>query len=141
VLNDDGQGDLRRLRDRLDAHKLIEEFMVLANVAAAEELIAKRNRRCCSACTRNRRPRSSTALREVAEAAGLLAKGQVLKTRAPQPAAEPGRGHRDIRRADQHDHAALDDAGLLQPEELRAFRPGAAAATRISPRRSGAIPT
>ena len=34
-----------RLRERLDAHKLIEEFMILANVAAAEAL-EKRNAPC-----------------------------------------------------------------------------------------------
>jgi exoribonuclease R len=32
-----------RFADRLDAHRLIEEFMVLANVAAAETLIARRS--------------------------------------------------------------------------------------------------
>ena len=30
-------------KERLDAHKLIEEFMVLANVAAAETLIRQEN--------------------------------------------------------------------------------------------------
>ena len=38
VLDDDGTVTSVAFRDRLDAHRLIEEFMILANVAAAEEL-------------------------------------------------------------------------------------------------------
>jgi ribonuclease R len=38
VLNDTGQVEAIAPRPRLDSHRLIEEFMVLANVAAAEEL-------------------------------------------------------------------------------------------------------
>ena len=38
VLNDQGQVQEIAPRPRLDSHRLIEEFMVLANVAAAEEL-------------------------------------------------------------------------------------------------------
>jgi len=38
VLGDDGLVEKIILRDRFDAHKLIEEFMILANVAAAETL-------------------------------------------------------------------------------------------------------
>ena len=39
VLDDDGPGGVASRRGpRLDSHRLIEEFMVLANVAAAEEL-------------------------------------------------------------------------------------------------------
>ncbi|MBL3563957.1 RNB domain-containing ribonuclease, partial [Rhodovulum sulfidophilum] len=37
-LSDEGKVASVKFRDRLDAHRLIEEFMVLANVAAAEEL-------------------------------------------------------------------------------------------------------
>ena len=42
VLGDDGTVQSVNFKDRLDAHKLIEELMVLANVAAAETLIAKK---------------------------------------------------------------------------------------------------
>jgi len=38
ILNDTGQVEAIAPRPRLDSHRLIEEFMVLANVAAAEEL-------------------------------------------------------------------------------------------------------
>jgi ribonuclease R len=67
-------------RERLDAHRLIEEFMVLANVAAAEELIRLRRPLLFRV---HEEPTSLKldALREVAEASGFtLAKGQVLKT-------------------------------------------------------------
>ena len=80
VLSEDGRVQSVAFKERFDAHKLIEEFMVLANVAAAEEL------------ERLRRPLlyrvheepsldKIDALREVAQASGfVLAKGQVLKT-------------------------------------------------------------
>ncbi|RUM99888.1 ribonuclease R [Pseudaminobacter arsenicus] len=42
LLNEDGQVDRVIVPDRLDAHKLIEEFMIQANVAAAETLEAKK---------------------------------------------------------------------------------------------------
>ena len=81
VLTEDGRVKSVDMKERLDAHRLIEEFMILANVAAAEEL------------TRLKRPllfrvheepslQKLDALREVAQASGFtLAKGQVLQTR------------------------------------------------------------
>ncbi|TKT76980.1 ribonuclease R [Aquamicrobium sp. LC103] len=42
ILKQDGTVDRVIVPDRLDAHKLIEEFMIQANVAAAETLEAKR---------------------------------------------------------------------------------------------------
>lgn len=42
VVNDAGEMTGVAVRERLDAHKVIEEFMILANVAAAEALEAKR---------------------------------------------------------------------------------------------------
>ncbi len=68
-------------RQRLEAHRLIEEFMVLANVCAAEELIARR-RRLVFRIHEEPDPDRIEALREVAAASGLtLAKGQVMHTR------------------------------------------------------------
>ncbi|MEY8842426.1 ribonuclease R [Cribrihabitans sp. XS_ASV171] len=81
VLDDDGKVISVAFRDRLDAHKLIEEFMILANVSAAETLIAKR-RPLLFRVHEEPAPEKLEALRETAEAAGLtLAKGQVLQTR------------------------------------------------------------
>ncbi|WP_461307442.1 ribonuclease R, partial [Albidovulum sp.] len=67
-------------KERLDAHRLIEEFMILANVAAAEELIRLR-RPLLFRVHEEPSPEKLDALREVAAASGFtLAKGQVLKT-------------------------------------------------------------
>ena len=67
-------------KDRLDAHRLIEEFMVLANVCAAETLIAKKTP-LLFRVHEEPSPTKLDALREVVQSTGLvLAKGQVLKT-------------------------------------------------------------
>lgn len=80
VLDDDGTVRSVNFTDRLDAHRLIEEFMVLANVAAAETLIAKASP-LLFRVHEEPSPDKLDSLRETAQAAGLnLAKGQVLKT-------------------------------------------------------------
>ncbi|UXX82135.1 ribonuclease R [Roseovarius pelagicus] len=79
-LSEEGEVLSVNFSDRLDAHKLIEEFMVLANVAAAEVLAAKKSPLLYRVHEEPPEEKLDT-LREVAEAAGLtLAKGQVLKT-------------------------------------------------------------
>ena len=81
ILSEEGQVLSVSFRDRLDAHRLIEEFMVLANVAAAETLIAKKSP-LLFRVHEEPSPEKLDALRETAAAAGLtLAKGQVLQTR------------------------------------------------------------
>ncbi|TDE37110.1 ribonuclease R [Antarcticimicrobium sediminis] len=81
ILTEDGKVGSVNFRDRLDAHRLIEEFMVLANVAAAETLIAKRSP-LLFRVHEEPAPEKLEALRETAQAAGYtLAKGQVLQTR------------------------------------------------------------
>ncbi|WP_037315281.1 ribonuclease R [Ruegeria halocynthiae] len=81
ILSDAGEVQSVAFRDRLDAHKLIEEFMILANVAAAETLIAKR-RPLLFRVHEEPAQEKLESLRETAQAAGLnLAKGQVLQTR------------------------------------------------------------
>ncbi|KEO52647.1 ribonuclease R [Thioclava pacifica] len=80
VIGDDGHVASIRFKTRLDAHKLIEEFMVLANVAAAEEL-EKLRRPLLYRVHEEPSLEKIEALREVAQASGFnLAKGQVLKT-------------------------------------------------------------
>ena len=80
VLSDEGKVVSVAFRDRFEAHKLIEEFMILANVAAAEELIQHR-RPLLFRVHEEPSADKIEALREVAEASGfVLAKGQVLKT-------------------------------------------------------------
>jgi ribonuclease R len=80
ILDDDGKVTSVQFKERLDAHRLIEEFMVLANVAAAETLIAKKSP-LLFRVHEEPNPDKLDALRDVAQASGLvLAKGQVLKT-------------------------------------------------------------
>jgi ribonuclease R len=81
ILSDEGQVTSVAFKDRLDAHKLIEEFMVLANVAAAEELIRLKTP-LLFRVHEEPNPDKISALRETAQASGFnLAKGQVLQTR------------------------------------------------------------
>ncbi len=81
VLTDDGRVKSVNFRDRFDAHRLVEEFMVLSNVAAAEELERLR-RPLLYRVHEEPTAEKLDALREVAEASGfVLAKGQVLQTR------------------------------------------------------------
>lgn len=80
VLSDEGKVLSVAFRERLDAHRLIEDFMILANVAAAETLEAKRLR-LLYRVHEEPSPEKLEALREVVESVGLtLAKGQVLQT-------------------------------------------------------------
>ncbi|MCT4608432.1 MAG: ribonuclease R [Pelagimonas sp.] len=81
VLDKDGKVSSVAFTERLEAHKLIEEFMVLANVAAAETLIEK-GQPLLFRVHEEPPVEKLDALRETAKSAGLtLAKGQVLKTR------------------------------------------------------------
>jgi ribonuclease R len=80
VLDDAGKVTSVSFYERFDAHKLIEEMMILANVAAAEELV-KLKQPLLFRVHEEPSPLKLESLREVAEASGLvLAKGQVLKT-------------------------------------------------------------
>lgn len=79
----DAKGNMTgvRMRTRVDAHKLIEEFMILANVAAATALEAKK-----SPCVYRIHDRPSAdkldSAREFVESFGLsLPKGQVTQPR------------------------------------------------------------
>jgi ribonuclease R len=81
VLSPEGKVLSVAFKERLDAHKLIEEFMILANVAAAETLIGKRTP-LLFRVHEEPDPLKLESLRETVEASGLtLAKGQVLQTR------------------------------------------------------------
>jgi ribonuclease R len=81
VLDEEGHVTSVAFKDRLDAHRLIEEFMILANVAAAEELIRLKHP-LLFRVHEEPSPLKLEGLREVAEGAGLtLAKGQVLQTK------------------------------------------------------------
>ena len=78
-LSSEGHVTSVAFRERFDAHKLIEEFMILANVSAAETLEGKR-RPFLYRVHEEPSPEKLDSLRDIAHAAGLnLAKGQVLK--------------------------------------------------------------
>ncbi|MSU88523.1 ribonuclease R [Rhodobacteraceae bacterium 2CG4] len=82
VLAEDGSVRSVAFRDRLDAHRLIEEFMILANVCAAETL-ERKHTPLLYRVHEEPDPEKIEALRETASAAGLsLAKGQVLTTKS-----------------------------------------------------------
>ena len=82
VLSGDGRVESVAFKARLDAHRLIEEFMVLANVAAAEAL-ERRRTPLLYRVHEEPAPERIDALRETAEASGLsLARGQVMRTGA-----------------------------------------------------------
>ncbi|MEM8597136.1 MAG: ribonuclease R [Pseudomonadota bacterium] len=84
-LGEEGQVLRIATRTRLEAHRLIEEFMVLANVCAAETLEARKARPGAGFVYRTHEEPAEEkieALRETVDSIGLtLAKGQVLQTR------------------------------------------------------------
>ena len=105
ILDDNGKVKSVNFKDRLDAHKLIEEFMVLANVAAAETLIAQQTP-LLFRVHEEPSPEKLEALREVANASGLqLAKGQVLQT---------AHLNRLLQQASGTDHAELINISTLR---------------------------
>ena len=111
-------------RERLDAHKLIEDYMIAANVAAAKALEAKKE----PVMYRVHEPPSREK---------LVALKDYLKTFEHRVRARPGGPPGDVQphpRADRRgglqaaDHgagAAHPDPGLLRPAESRPFRAGA----------------
>ena len=105
VLSDAGRVTSVAIKERLDAHRLIEEFMVLANVAAAKSL-EKAKSPLLYRVHEEPSPEKLDALREVAQSAGLvLAKGQVLKTQHL---------NRLLREAEGTDHDELINLSTLR---------------------------
>ena len=79
ILNDDGEVDRVVERERFDSHKLIEEFMILANVAAAETL-EKAKQPCMYRVHDVPTPEKLESLREFLESVDIpFAKGQVIR--------------------------------------------------------------
>lgn len=82
VLGADGTVERIDRRERLDSHKLIEEFMIAANVAAAETL-ERVHKPCMYRVHDAPDPEKLTALREFLEGLDIhalkLSKGQVVK--------------------------------------------------------------
>ena len=102
---------------RLDSHRLIEEFMILANVAAAEELEARRQP-CMYRMHDAPDPQKVEALRSFLADTGIsglaLAKGQALK---------PELFNRVLRRAEGAPEAALVNDLVLRCQAQAAYSP------------------
>jgi ribonuclease R len=100
---------------RLDSHRLIEEFMILANVAAAEELEARRQS-CMYRIHDAPQPEKLEELRAVFDEIGVpglsLAKGQAPK---------PGLFNRILRRAATTLAAALVNELVLRCQAQAAY--------------------
>lgn len=92
-LGEDGTVASVAFRERLEMHRLIEEFMVAANVCAAETLEKKRSP-LLYRVHEEPSPEKLDALRETASASGLtLAKGQVLTTKSLNRLLDGAAGH------------------------------------------------
>ncbi len=95
VLSDAGVVTSVSFKERFDAHKLVEEFMVTANVCAAETLEAKKQP-LMYRVHEEPSPEKLDVLREVADASGLqLAKGQVLRTQDLNRLLDAAKGSED----------------------------------------------
>ena len=80
LLDDSGKVVSIEFLDRLDAHKVVEELMILANVAAAEELFNNKSYFLYRIHEEPEKEKVNT-LREIVKSCGLsFSKGQVLKT-------------------------------------------------------------
>jgi ribonuclease R len=103
---------------RLDSHRLIEEFMILANVAAAEELESRRQP-CMYRVHDAPDPAKVAALRDFVEENGIpgltFAKGQALK---------PELFNRLLRRAEGSPIAPLVNELVLRCQAQAAYSPG-----------------
>ena len=114
VLSEEGRVVSVAFKERLEAHRLIEEFMVLANVAAAETLIARRTP-LLFRVHEEPSPEKLDALREIAAGAGFaLARGQVLQT---------GQLNRLLAQAEGTDHDALINMATLRSMTQAYYNP------------------
>jgi ribonuclease R len=117
VLDGEGRPAAILRAERLDSHRLIEEFMILANVAAAEELEARR-KPCMYRVHDAPDPDKVEALRVFLEEAGIpgltLAKGQALK---------PELFNRVLRRAAGTPEAMLVNDLVLRCQAKAAYSP------------------
>jgi len=115
VLSEDGHVTSVAYKARLDAHRLIEEFMILANVAAAREL-ERRKTPLLYRVHEEPAPEKLDALRETAQSVGLtLAKGQVLKT---------AHLNRLLRAAEDTDHQDVIHMSTLRSMQQAYYHPG-----------------
>jgi ribonuclease R len=104
-------------RTRLDSHRLIEEFMILANIAAAEEL-ESRHQPCLYRVHDQPDPEKLAALRDFLDELGIpglaLAKGQVVR---------PELFNRVLARAAGRPEAAMINELVLRAQAQAVYSP------------------
>ena len=126
LLKPDGTVDRVIVPERLDAHKLIEEFMILANVAAAEML----EKKALPLIYRVHDEPTQEKVHNLQEFLKTLdlpfAKAGALRPALFNRVLAPGQG-RGLRTAGERSGAALAGAGGIFRGELRPFRPQPAA--------------
>ena len=114
ILDDAGNVTDIRFRDHLPAHQLIEDFMILANVAVAEELLAKKKPQIFRVHAEPDRERIK-ALGDIAQASGMvLAKGQVIRTEHL---------NRLLKQADETEHDELINMAVLRSMAQAVYSP------------------
>ncbi len=103
-----------KLRDRLDSHKLIEEFMILANVAAAQGLEDKKAP-CVYRVHERPDPERLESVREFLDAFGLsLPKGNVR---------EPAQINQILHKAATTPHSAIISEVILRTQSQARYDP------------------
>ncbi len=124
VIDETGKIVSIAIRERLDAHRLIEDYVIAANVAAAKALEARK----APVMYRIHEPPSReklTALKDYLDTFDIgLALGQVITTKTFNRIIEQIGGFA-CAPADHGTDTAQPDPGLLRPAQCRPFRPGA----------------
>ena len=141
LLKPDGTVDRVVVPERLDAHKLIEEFMIQANVAAAETLEAKRQPLIYRIHDAPSLAKQEIAARVPAIDRPVAGARRAAAASAVQPASSSACDGTEQRGAGQRGGAALAEPGRVHARTISAISASTCAATRISPRRSAAMPT
>jgi ribonuclease R len=115
VIGDDGTVEAIEPRARLDSHRLIEEFMITANVAAAVTL-EERRQPCLYRVHATPDPQKIEALRQVLDTFGLrLARGQAIRPRVFAQILDKVAGEA---------HAPLVSDLILRSQSQAAYAPG-----------------
>ncbi|MEM9468987.1 MAG: ribonuclease R [Pseudomonadota bacterium] len=113
LIDDKGKMTGVKMRDRLDAHKLIEEFMILANVAAAQALEAKQAPCVYRIHDRPKREKLDTA-REFLESFGLT---------LPNGIAKPAQINHLLKKANESDYSSLISTVILRTQSQAVYSP------------------
>lgn len=114
MVDDLGQVENIVRRERFDSHKLIEEFMILANVAAAETL-ERISQPCMYRIHDQPSPEKITALAEFLASLDLkFAKGQVIK---------PAQFNQILKKASDTPHAHMINEVVLRSQSQAEYNP------------------